>query len=80
MSAEDRLADRFHCPKCRNRRCTTHHVALPQGGLPIPFGRYIVATCTLCGYSEFYDLSVLESLPDPDPAATPGAQPGESAG
>jgi len=67
MNPEQAIAERFHCPKCRSRQCATHHVALPQGGLPIPFGRYVTATCALCGFTEFYDLAVVESAPAPIP-------------
>jgi predicted nucleic-acid-binding Zn-ribbon protein len=64
MSAESRLSEAYFCPKCRNRNCVVHHVTLPTGILPLPFGRYLSTTCSLCGYTEFYDRAVFEHLPE----------------
>ncbi len=63
---EQALKDRFHCPKCRNKECVVHPVHLPESMLPIPTGRYLVTTCTLCGYTEFFDQAIFESLLKPE--------------
>ena len=59
---EDALEQHYRCPKCRNGECAVHHVRVPMDVLPLPVGRYLVTTCTLCGYTEFYDQAVYERL------------------
>lgn len=60
------LVREYCCPKCHNRTCHTEEVALPGGGasaitkvLGLGNGKYLVVICTLCGYSEMYNLRVL---------------------
>lgn len=55
----------YVCPKCRGRSCITSEASI--GGLHkrIFFrsrdNRYLIVTCSLCGYSELYSLNVLAS-------------------
>lgn len=65
ITAEERLKSDYACPRCRGSACVVHHVALPHGILPLPFGPYLTTTCVLCGYTEFYDRSVYENLEKP---------------
>jgi predicted nucleic-acid-binding Zn-ribbon protein len=57
------LAQDYACPKCRSRQAHAREIVLPkQTGLlnllPSKDNRYIEVTCTLCGYTEFYNRSV----------------------
>jgi len=61
-------AEDFVCPKCRHRKAYTSEIELAKGVfadlLPIKSGRrYAVVTCSLCGYTEFYDLAVVAHAP-----------------
>jgi len=49
----------FCCPKCKGRAANVNHARLRLSGGPFPLkaGRFFVVTCTLCGYTEFYDQS-----------------------
>jgi len=55
--------ENFCCPKCRNHEAISREAILPQGtfadllGLKVG-GRYLLLTCSLCGYTELYDLAV----------------------
>lgn len=62
------LTDDFHCAKCRGRKAYTREVEMAKGVLadllPLKAGkRYMVLTCSLCGYSEFYDMAVAAHVP-----------------
>ena len=56
------LAQNYACPKCRGRKPSVRDVVLGKAGLldllPSKDSRYIEVTCTLCGYTEFYNRAV----------------------
>ncbi|MDK2971181.1 MAG: Nucleic-acid-binding protein containing Zn-ribbon domain [Candidatus Sumerlaeota bacterium] len=60
----------YHCAKCRNSTCVVHHVTIPRDVFPLPVGRYLITTCSLCGYTEFFDQSVFEHNGSSVPAKT----------
>lgn len=49
----------YVCPKCRGRQPDVREVILAKSGLfdllPSRDNRYIEVTCSLCGYTEFYN-------------------------
>ena len=53
------LAQSYLCPKCRGRTPHAREVTIPKSGLldflPSRDNRYIEVTCSLCGYTEFYN-------------------------
>jgi len=49
------------------------HANLPSGILPFPMGKYLVVTCGLCGFSEFYDQAVFEACEEAATKAVPVA-------
>jgi predicted nucleic-acid-binding Zn-ribbon protein len=59
---KDALTENYCCAKCRNRSGTVKKVHLPRSSFPDLFGitggRYLFLTCTLCGYTEMFDLAV----------------------
>ncbi|MEQ8820561.1 MAG: hypothetical protein RLY93_09965 [Sumerlaeia bacterium] len=65
--AENDLRARFHCPKCKSHVCHVGSASLPSGKLPLPVTGYYVVTCGLCGFTEFYNQSVFETLEEPNP-------------
>jgi predicted nucleic-acid-binding Zn-ribbon protein len=52
----------YRCAKCRNTSAVVRKVNLTKGSLPELLirggGKYRFVTCTLCGYTEIYDLSI----------------------
>lgn len=66
QAALSRLVEDYCCPKCHNRACFTEEVTLASSTastltkvLGLGQGRYLVVTCSLCGYSEIYNLRIL---------------------
>jgi predicted nucleic-acid-binding Zn-ribbon protein len=59
------LSDHYACPKCRGRKPDVREVALAKSSLldllPSKDNRYIEVTCTLCGYTEFYNRVLYET-------------------
>jgi len=76
MPAGAKAKDNFCCPKCRNRAAIARRASLPKGafsdflGLKAG-GRYLVLTCSLCGYTEFYDLAIVAREPVVELKAAP---------
>ena len=57
MNRIEALQANFCCAKCRGRSAHVDraHLPLTGGRFPLKPGRFVVVTCTLCGYTEFYD-------------------------
>lgn len=55
------LEREFICPKCRGRGALVQELQLGRGGvsalLPLAAGRFLAATCGLCGFTELYSQS-----------------------
>jgi predicted nucleic-acid-binding Zn-ribbon protein len=65
MSPEERLTRNFLCCKCRGRTAVCKTIFLPKGiqDFLLPGScRYHLLTCTLCGFTEFYDAKVYAQL------------------
>lgn len=49
----------YLCPKCRGSKPHVREIAFAKSGildlLPSKDNRYIEVTCSLCGYTEFYN-------------------------
>jgi predicted nucleic-acid-binding Zn-ribbon protein len=60
----DALKETFQCPKCKGKHPVATEHAIPRAGagkLPLPIlDRYFFVTCSLCGYTEVYNLKVIE--------------------
>lgn len=59
----EKLQSEFICPKCRARGAVVHEVSIGRSVtniLPLAANGYLAATCSLCGYTEFYHLAVVE--------------------
>jgi len=60
------LKEQWVCPKCRGRGCICQEASMSKitdkiilrGGSE----RYMVLSCTLCGYTELYNMKVLARL------------------
>ena len=65
---DDELASKFVCEKCQNRGAHVERISASGTGLSrmleIQTKRYLIASCTNCGYSETYHLSILEGKGD----------------
>ncbi|MGI8908322.1 MAG: zinc ribbon domain-containing protein [Candidatus Sumerlaeaceae bacterium] len=66
MDPETLLTEQFCCAKCRGRRAVARTVAL--GGLPtllnLGADKYILLSCTLCGYTEIYNTHAFAAIED----------------
>ncbi|MFC1757198.1 zinc ribbon domain-containing protein [Planctomycetota bacterium] len=62
-SLEDEISDRFKCSKCAHGIPRTKRIATTGTGLTklmdVQQNRFLVVSCTNCGYSELYDANVL---------------------
>ncbi|MCB2178598.1 zinc ribbon domain-containing protein [bacterium] len=58
------LADKFVCPRCEHKHATVERLAMSGTGLSrlleIQAHRYAFVSCTNCGYTEVFNLRVLE--------------------
>lgn len=67
------LGANFCCPKCKGRSAQVDQARLPLvgGRFPLKPGKFLVVTCTLCGYTEFYDQSVFAEEHETSDAKSP---------
>ena len=59
MAGFDKLRETFRCAKCRGKSPVIKEIRIPLSSLhsllPLASGKYILVTCSLCGYTEIYD-------------------------
>lgn len=60
MDQAEKIKTSFHCPKCHHNICGIREVVLPASAftsiiIPKLGGRFILASCALCGFTEMYD-------------------------
>ncbi|MBO8170037.1 MAG: hypothetical protein H0Z35_12775 [Thermoanaerobacteraceae bacterium] len=64
MSIEARFESEFKCSKCGNVGARTKRLAMSGTGLSrmfdIQMNKYLFVSCTSCGYTEVYNLHILE--------------------
>ncbi len=62
------LADQFVCPRCDTRGADVQRLAMSGTGLSrfleIQAYRYAFASCINCGYTEVFNLRILEGKDD----------------
>jgi predicted nucleic-acid-binding Zn-ribbon protein len=61
MGFEERILETFQCQKCRGKAGVIQKVSLPTSSFPKLFlnaGKYCFVTCSLCGYTEIYDMAI----------------------
>lgn len=60
IDIERNLKESFLCPKCKSQEAITKKINLSGSNLknffPGGSNKYLFLTCTLCGYTEIYDL------------------------
>lgn len=65
---DDLLADKFVCPRCANHGGHAERLSMSGTGLSrlleIQAHRYSFVSCTNCGYTEVYNLRILEGKDD----------------
>ena len=61
---DEQFERRFRCPKCDKKKAKAERVALTGAGLSklldIQHRKYLAVSCLTCGFTEWYDLKVLE--------------------
>ena len=78
-TATARLIEKFQCPKCQGRQVVSREVSLGSvaerlspGGSP---GRYLLVSCALCGFTEAYNLWVIETAAAPKKSEKQAREP-----
>jgi uncharacterized protein len=65
---DDQLAQAFICPRCHSHGGTVERLAMSGTGisrfLEVQLYRYAFVTCQACGYTEVFNLKVLEGRDD----------------
>ncbi len=62
MEPYQRFQDRFRCPKCHNTASVCKEVSLSKVSEKLLGGhsdKYLFVSCSLCGYTETYNLKVI---------------------
>lgn len=63
-NVEQALSDAFRCPKCNSQGAHVEKLSMSGTGisrlLEVQVYRYAFASCHNCGYTEVYNLRVLE--------------------
>lgn len=64
MELEEQFAGRFACPKCKQKGAEVKRVATTGAGisklLDIQHNQFLAVSCRNCGFTEFYNPSMLE--------------------
>lgn len=68
---EDRLAQAFVCTRCRHKGAHVQRLSLIGAGVALY--RYAFVSCTSCGYTDVYNLQVLEGGLAREPAPIPAS-------
>jgi uncharacterized protein len=62
---EDEFKEKFVCAKCKSTEAISKNIATTGDGfsrlIDLQHNEFMVITCKTCGYSEMYDLEILES-------------------
>jgi len=76
VSAEKQLSENFVCTKCKCRKAVTKSVSL-GGALPnllsLSGERYVLISCSACGYTEIYNTAAYALEPEAAPVKAPEA-------
>ncbi len=64
MSADEMLAAKFVCPKCKSSGGRAKRIAMTGTGFSrffdIQHNRFITVSCQHCGYTEMYNPQIIE--------------------
>ena len=69
--SKEQMERDFVCPKCHGHGALAHEVSIGRGVarmLALAPNRYLAVSCGLCGYTEFYQLAILEKETEEAPA------------
>ena len=59
-SVESEFLECFKCCKCNHTDALVKRTATTEGGLVIHHSKFIAVSCENCGYTELFNLKVLE--------------------
>ncbi len=75
MNIYEKYFENYTCPKCRGRSCTTSEVSLSSLPKKLIMGKnnqhFLLVTCTLCGYTEMFNMEVLANVKEKIPVKQP---------
>ena len=70
MDPYERLKAKFKCPKCNNQTSISKAVSLSKVSEKSLVGqsdKYLFVSCSLCGFTEVYNLKVIASSAESEP-------------
>lgn len=62
MNPYQRIQEKFKCPKCHNQASVCKEVKLSKVSekiLGLHSNKYLLVSCSLCGYTETYNLRII---------------------
>jgi predicted nucleic-acid-binding Zn-ribbon protein len=68
---DEHLAQVFVCARCKHRVAQVQKLSLIGAGVALY--RYAFVSCTSCGYTEVYNLQILEASPAREHAPLPAS-------
>jgi hypothetical protein len=67
-TVDEKIKHAFVCPKCKHQGAVIENLSMSGTGLSRLFEmqpyRYAFVSCTNCGYTEVYNLDILEGADD----------------
>ena len=80
----EQFQERFRCPKCNNRASIPREVSLSRVKEKIlgvhHAEKYLILSCSLCGYSEMYNLKVAAQADQEEQVREGVPEPNETSG
>lgn len=68
--SKDALQSSFVCVKCHSHSCVVEDVTIASGAfsrmLPVGSSRFVALSCSLCGYTEFFNLAAVTHAEEPE--------------
>jgi len=81
MNPYQHLQERFKCPKCKNQTSICRTVSLAKVSEKILGGhsdKYLFISCSLCGYTETYNLKIVVQATEEQPISATVLEPNKS--
>jgi predicted nucleic-acid-binding Zn-ribbon protein len=77
VDPESHLIEKFCCAKCRGRKAVARTSSIGGMGTLLSLGadKYILVSCTLCGYTEMYNTHAFAMLEDEQAELEPRSVP-----
>lgn len=80
MNFQEKIQSQFKCPKCNNRASVGNEISLSKVSDKIKLlgggsGKYFLVSCSLCGFTEMYNMKLVVHDPESKPVGDPLPKP-----